>query len=120
MNVLIIVTALLIKHFICDFILQTSSQYKQKANYGQMGGIIHSGLHLVGTFVVFYFVVTFEMALLFAVIDGVVHYHVDWAKANLNRHFKLYPNENGWYWVLFGLDQLTHQITYVILVYWSI
>lgn len=119
MNILLLIGALLTKHFICDFPLQTHYQYMNKGYYGHLGGILHASIHAVGTLCVFYFFVPLKMAILFAIIDGLVHYHIDWSKANLNRYFQLTPDNGHGYWVLFGFDQWLHQMTYILLVLWA-
>ena len=40
---------LLIKHCLCDFVLQTPWQLAQKGTYGAPGGLVHSGIHVAGT-----------------------------------------------------------------------
>src|SRR5271154_2516914 len=120
MNGVFILSLLLIKHFICDFLLQTKCQYENKGNYGSFGGLLHASLHAFGTLLVFCFFVPFELSLLFAFIDGLVHYHVDWTKVYLNKHFNLNPFSGQRYWVLLGFDQFLHQMTYVALVYLAI
>jgi hypothetical protein len=46
---LLIMTALLIKHYICDFPLQTEFQLKNKGTYWHPGGLQHSMYHGIGT-----------------------------------------------------------------------
>src|SRR5258706_1118458 len=41
--------ALQVKHFLCDFVLQTHYQVRTKGIYGHVGRFIHSGLHIVGS-----------------------------------------------------------------------
>lgn len=51
MNDIILMIALLFtKHFIIDFPLQTKYQWSNKGIYGHPGGILHAGLHGIGTF----------------------------------------------------------------------
>ena len=116
MTAILILTLLLTKHFVCDFLLQTSYQFAHKGQYGHFGGLLHAGIHSAGTFVVFYFFTSLEWALIFALFDGLVHYHVDWTKCYLNKRFNLSPLKGNGYWPLFGLDQFLHQLTYIGLV----
>ena len=37
------------KHFLCDFVLQSAYQYRNKGIYGHPGGILHAGLHGLGS-----------------------------------------------------------------------
>jgi hypothetical protein len=109
---------LFIKHFICDFPLQMFSWlYQNKGRYLHPSGIVHAGLHGIGTVIV---LIPFigSAALTYAMIDMVVHYHIDWAKINLSRHYDLTPNKNEWFWVLLGFDQLLHHLTYFAIIYY--
>jgi hypothetical protein len=115
-TVLILFALLIVKHFLADFVLQTNTMLMEKGQYGAKGGIHHSALHAVLTAIVFLTVLTDPSAvLLIAFVDGVVHYHIDWAKININRQRKLTPaDEAFWFW--FGLDQLMHYLTYIGLI----
>ena len=44
--------------------------------------------------------------------EFVIHYHSDWAKAQLDCTFQL-DNRSTRYWIIFGADQLIHQLTYL-------
>jgi hypothetical protein len=103
-----------IKHFICDFLLQTDYMVKTKGIYGARGGIQHAMLHAVFTLVISVFFVTYvNLAILMAIFDGVVHYHIDWAKQKLNRG--LTPADRM-FWVWFGADQCLHYLTYIAII----
>ena len=43
------VAVLLVKHAVADFYLQTPYQYLNKGIYGHPGGLLHSGIHVVLT-----------------------------------------------------------------------
>ena len=72
---------LLLKHYIADFILQTPYQLKNKGEYGHWGGILHAAIHMMDTLLVLVFLYPWQFAFWQVVIDGVVHYHIDWIKA---------------------------------------
>ena len=111
MTPLAVMTWLIVKHFVCDFPLQTSPwMYANKGTYGHFGGIAHALVHGLGTWLVLGFWA--------GVIDAVVHYHVDWLKVNANRHYGLTPSNSDWFWILLGADQLAHMLTYIALVGW--
>ena len=76
-----VLIVLQIKHFVFDYPLQTLYMLRNKGTYGHPGGILHSGLHALGTIVAF-FVMTPTLLLGVAIMIGefVVHYHVDWSK----------------------------------------
>jgi hypothetical protein len=112
-EILALLTLLLIKHFVADFMLQTNTMVREKGHYGQRGGILHSAIHSIGTLVVFAAFGFGVTAIICAVIDFVAHYHIDWAKMNLSRDLTV---QDARYWFYLGLDQLLHQLTYIGLV----
>lgn len=108
---------LFIKHFICDFPLQTSPWlYRNKGKYLHPGGIVHAAIHGVGTALVLSPFIG-SQALTYALIDTLAHYHIDWAKMNISSSFDLKPDSSEWFWLLLGLDQLLHHLTYFAIVY---
>jgi hypothetical protein len=111
-TVVLLLLLLQVKHFLFDFILQTPYQLKNKGTYGHPGGILHSGLHAVGTGVVLLVVAT-PPAMLVAIMVGefLVHYHIDWAKEQITRRSG--GAQNAFFWRMIGLDQFLHQLTYV-------
>ena len=111
-NAVLLLSLLLVKHFLFDFIFQTSYQLKNKGTYGHPGGILHSGLHVVGTALIL-LVVMPAAAMWAAILVGefLVHYHIDWCKEQINRRW---GKGNGpFFWWMIGLDQLLHQFTYL-------
>jgi Protein of unknown function (DUF3307) len=110
---------LFIKHFICDFPLQAKPWiYRNKGTYLHLGGITHAALHGIGTFLVIGYL-NIETAAICALIDMIVHYHIDWAKMNVNQHFNLKPDNSEWFWISLGFDQLLHHITYFLIVIYA-
>jgi hypothetical protein len=108
----IILGLLFVKHFIVDFYLQTNEHVANKGLYGVWKGIEHSLQHGIATAVILVFFVSWPFAILLAIADFVIHYHVDWAKININRSRHLTPSDQQfWFWL--GLDQLAHSLTYV-------
>lgn len=109
---------LFVKHFICDFPLQAYPwMYRNKGTYGHLGGVAHASIHALGTAMVLVPFIGLA-ALKFALIDAIVHYHIDWAKMNVSRHNDLQPNNSEWFWILLGFDQLLHHLTYFALIYY--
>jgi hypothetical protein len=100
-----------VKHFVCDFWLQLPYMLAEKGIYGAIGGIHHALMHALGTFVVLAICIhSIEWAIVFAVADGIVHYHIDWVKTNLA--LGTTPADNK-FWFLLGLDQTLHYLTYI-------
>lgn len=115
--------ALFTKHFICDFLLQGPFQYLNKGTYGHPGGVFHSAIQAAGTILSFFLVLGFTLPAYIAPIAAVeylVHYHIDWAKMNINAHFGLKPDNSEKFWYLLGFDQYLHYLTYVGIVLWAV
>ena len=114
-----VLALLFAKHFVCDFILQTPWQIAQKGIYGAPGGLLHSGLHVVGTFVAILPLLPDPTAVvLLLAAEFLVHYHIDWSKEQTVRRL-------GWkvgarFWNAIGFDQLLHGLTYLAIVVYVI
>ena len=118
---------LIIKHFICDFALQGRfDKYiiHDKHLLTSRKGHLHAMDHALGTALIFLFASSWALAqgqlifvtiILFAVLDHVLHFFIDWCKNN----FRL---ANGWhqnsrqFWILTSIDQCVHAITYLVYV----
>jgi len=110
---------LFLKHFICDFPLQANPWiYRNKGTYMHPGGIVHAGLHALGTLLVLAPFIG-SISIMYAAIDMLVHYHIDWAKMNISKRYDLQPNNSERFWILLGFDQWLHNVTYFIIVYFA-
>jgi len=124
----IILLLLTLKHFIADALLQKPYQYLNKGMYGHPGGIVHAGIHGIGTILCF---LPFGFGLLtclaLGVTDALIHYHIDWGKMNFGsaRYSKITFDHAGkkalciyddkfFYWLI--ADQCLHFATYILLV----
>jgi len=103
------------KHLLADFLWQTPKMVEEKGNYGAIGGIQHSAIHGLLTTLVLWFFLPLGGALVYGVIDAIVHYHIDWAKININRK-NHYTTADSKFWWWLGVDQFMHQLTYVAMV----
>ena len=111
---LITLGLLFIKHWIVDFVIQTDAEVQHKGIYGDLTGIQHSFKHTVGSMIVFLLAgLEPEWIVFFALLDGLLHYHIDWLKMNYGNRDIRTPQ----FWRDLGLDQLAHYIVYLILVY---
>ena len=108
-----------IKHFIVDYLLQTPYQFLNKGFYAHPGGLLHAGLHGLGTVIALWIFADLPWILIMAIFDMIVHYHIDWAKVKINRKFG-WTAENPKFWWLFGFDQLLHWLTYCAIIGWTI
>jgi hypothetical protein len=118
-QVQLVLAALLVlqlKHCIADFVLQSSYQFLNKGKYGHPGGLIHAGIHVLGTLFVF-LVITPSLLLGAVIVAGefVAHYHIDWLKERTVKYNQwVFPQSEFWW--TFGADQALHQVTYVAIV----
>ncbi len=110
-------TALTVKHFVCDFLYQPPYQWQNKGTYGHWGGIVHSGQHAMASFLILLFFVATPIALAIAISEFIIHYHTDWAKMNINKAYGWGATTHNQFWVLLGVDQLIHSLTYIGMVY---
>jgi hypothetical protein len=114
---LIVVLILLFKHLVCDFFLQTAYQYRNKGIYGHPGGLLHAGLHVLGTACLFFYVNPgMKIAALILAGEFIVHYHIDWAKEQVVKRMGLSMQEPGFWWAL-GVDQFLHGATYIAIAW---
>lgn len=102
-----------IKHLLADFVWQSSWMVQTKGIYGHMGGICHAGMHAGLSLLILIFAApSLMVAVLVAVGEWVVHYHLDWYKdRELKKHG--YTALQKGFWALAGLDQFAHQLSYV-------
>lgn len=116
---LLLITAFIVKHCICDFFLQTPYQYRNKGIYMHPGGMLHAGLHGLGSLAAFLVCGALGgVAIIAVLVEVVVHYHIDWGKVNLVKRYGMLP-EHKTYWWVFGLDQMLHYLTNVAMI-WAI
>jgi hypothetical protein len=118
--ILAVLIGLQAKHFLFDFVFQSDWQVRNKGRYGHAGGLVHSGLHAAGTLTVMglatmFGTINITIALGLAVADFLLHYHIDWVKAQLSRRLQLTPDRHG-FWIALGADQTAHQLTNLGLV----
>jgi hypothetical protein len=119
METLILLLLLQIKHCYADFMIQTYAQTVRKGIYRDLCGISHSLDHVWTTYVVLllfslFYPLSPMVIILVGIIEGIVHYHIDWAKV----HFGCKDNTKPLFWAQFGYDQLAHQLCYLVMVWW--
>ena len=116
-SIYLLLVLLFIKHWYIDFVNQSNEEVAGKGIYGNAHGLMHSIKHGVATTLIFlvYFQ-SFEFSVIIGLIDFVLHYHIDWGKMNINRRYG-YTIEMPQFWAWLGLDQLAHQLCYVLLIW---
>ena len=105
-----------IKHWYIDFVNQTAEEVAHKGIYLDWKGVKHSLKHGLATFVILYGVTGFtylHFALLLAIADFVLHYHIDWTKMNYGNRDIQTPQ----FWNHLGLDQMAHQFCYITIAF---
>lgn len=118
MEVLLLVFLLQIKHWFVDFWVQSYQQTILKGVYGDPIGFSHTLEQTIGTlisliiFSIFY-PISAALIIKLALLDMITHYHIDWVKA----YYGTKDNKTTRYWREFGLDQLGHQLTYILITY---
>jgi hypothetical protein len=110
MTTWLVLFLLFVKHFLADFVWQTDAMVTEKGQYGQLGGLQHSALHGALTYVILMHFLDLQACVMLAIIDAVVHYHVDWAKMNITKNYTA-NDKKFWFWT--GFDQLLHSLTYL-------
>ncbi len=118
-SLLILYISFRLKHFICDFILQTEWMALTKSAPGREGYkalFAHTATHGIGTSLV---MLVFAPPLIFlGLIDFVVHSLIDRIKGVLTRKMGWMPKDTFFWWAL-GADQEMHNLThlaYIIVV----
>ena len=119
-----------IKHFVCDFPLQTPYMLgKFKERGWLMPLAAHSGVHAFATFLICGFW-NWSVALALALVDFAVHFTMDRVKASPNMlgKFKalaasefysatpLGKRHNKYFWWSLGLDQSVHHLTHYAII----
>jgi hypothetical protein len=107
---------LVIKHLIIDFFLQPPYMYLNKGTYGHFGGIVHAIAHIIPTIVILVGVFGWHRALLLSLIEGILHYHIDWLKVNVVKKYKWGPTTHEQWFYAFGIDQFLHYMTYILIL----
>lgn len=104
----------LTKHLVVDFFWQPPFMFLNKGDIRHPGGYAHAGLHAL--FTMWILVSPFSPlngaeAMSWALLEGVIHYAIDWSKVNITNQCKYTP-ANAQFWNLLGIDQYLHYLTY--------
>jgi hypothetical protein len=115
-SIFLFLVLLQIKHWYIDFVNQSNDEVASKGIYGDQLGINHSIKHGIGTMFCAVAVVGtpwIAWAAILGLLDAAFHYHIDWAKMNYgNRDIKTPA-----FWNHLGLDQMAHQLSYLLYAY---
>ncbi len=117
METLLLLLLLQIKHWYADFKIQTYMQTVKKGVWLDPVGLSHSLDHvwcslvalLVGSF---FIPLNLLLVVVLCFVEGVLHYAIDYIKVK----YGCKDNTKPIFWSQFGLDQLSHQVTYLLIV----
>ncbi len=117
MEILALLILFQLKHYYADFVIQTYMQTVKKGVWLHPCGISHSLDHVWTTLLV---LLVFSMIhsisattiLFIGAVEGIIHYVIDFTKVKYGNKDMTKPI----FWNQFGLDQLAHQITYILIV----
>ena len=116
-TVLLLFGLLQVKHMFADYFMQTPKMLSGRGQYWHMGRAHHAAVHIIGSVLVFVLVGTPLMSILIiCLLEGVIHFHIDWAKAKYSEAKALMPDQAG-FWRAFGVDQTLHGLTYAAMVW---
>lgn len=107
-------SAFLAKHFLGDFLLQTSwmASGKERADGWLLPLAAHAGVH--GTMTAGLFLVVAPALAWLGLVDLLVHGTIDRLKSLATRHAGVTPQQSAFWW-LFGADQTLHHLTHIAL-----
>jgi hypothetical protein len=114
---LLLLIGLELKHYVADYFLQPGWMLAGKGDFRMVGGYAHAGVHAVFTSIVLLLLSTpLSLVAGIFVAEFVVHYLLDFAKIRYSHgvHANTQPRR---FWILHGIDQITHQLTYAAIIY---
>ena len=116
-TVLVLFALLQIKHTLADYFMQTQRMLSNRGTYVNIGRMQHAGVHAVFSLLCALIAgLPTLVAIVFLVIDAVVHFHIDWVKGAYSERTGDGPDSKQ-YWRAFGIDQLAHQLTYLGMIW---
>lgn len=112
LNFSILLILFYLKHFVADFIFQNEKIATQKGKKINIL-LLHSTHHGILSFLILIFFVKLQIAFFFLFIEILFHSLIDFLKAN-EKLLGRYKYPSKLYFVFFGLDQMMHNIFYII------
>lgn len=118
MDILFLILLLQVKHWYADFKIQTYMQTVKKGVWADPIGMSHTLDHICATLVVLlvfnlFVPISAGLILVVAFAEGIAHYIIDYTKVK----YGCKDNTKPLFWNQFGLDQLAHQICYLLMAY---
>ncbi len=121
MTGIILLAALFLSHYLADFCFTTRSMIVAKSDGRTLFPIIlHASIHafLMGICLII-FGTTIPLLLGLFLLEFISHFVIDTTKGRLTHAYpKLADNHQKPYWIVYGMDQLLHQL--IIIAIWGI
>ena len=112
---LLLLLALQVKHVICDGPLQTVQMVRDKSVYLKPLGVIHALIHSGGSFIILLLAgLPLVFVLQAVLLEFLLHYHIDFTKEKIVKHFGWYHSDGPFWWALIA-DQTLHHMTYILI-----
>jgi hypothetical protein len=115
-----------IKHFVCDYPLQTKAMLGKMNRTGWVWPLItHVNVHALGTYLLVVtftlitgmeFIAAITLAYIIAMADFVLHFIIDRIKASPNLLGRFKPDQPYFWWAL-GADQMAHHLINYVFIY---
>jgi len=113
---LLLLISLLVCHYVADFCLTTPAMIRAKADgHNPWPILLHAAIHagLMGLCLLLW-ATSWRFVWLAMVVEWGTHFLIDWTKARLSARFpRLADQQQKTYWMLYGFDQLLHQLVVV-------
>ena len=118
MEILVLLLLLQVKHWYADFKIQTYMQTVKKGVWLDPIGISHSTEHVICSMTALLIFGLFHTLnpltiIWVCLVEGILHYIIDFVKVK----YGCKDNTKPLFWNQFGLDQLSHQVTYIAMVW---
>ena len=116
MEILLLLLHLQIKHWYADFKIQTYMQTVKKGIWLDPIGMTHTRDHILASFVALVLFslihpVSIVVIVVIVLLEGLTHYLIDFTKVK----YGCKDNTKPLFWNQFGLDQLAHQTSYLVI-----
>lgn len=112
------ILAILVIHFISDFVLQTQEMASKKSlSNGWL--LWHIIVYTIPFYIMLLIFRDFPTTLLFMAFNGTVHFFVDYVSSRIARYYRE-RNRMHAFFVTIGADQLIHMLTLILSFVWLI
>lgn len=120
-TIIILLLAYQVKHFLCDYPLQTEYML---GKFKREGWILplstHAGIHALGTAIIAFLFLPLQLLVFVVLLDFIAHFIIDRIKAHPDVGGQFKPDQPYFWWTL-GADQMAHHLTHYFIIYliWS-